>query len=52
MALASGAPPVRTEMKPPACDDAVEGAAVDDQVLDDREGLGAPRLDRDARRRP
>ena len=25
-------------------DDAVEGAAVHDQVLDDREGLGAPRL--------
>jgi hypothetical protein len=28
-------------------DDAVEGAAVDDEVLDHREGVGAPRLDRD-----
>ena len=28
-------------------DDAVERAAIDDEVLDDRERLGAPRLDRD-----
>ena len=28
-------------------DDAVERAAIDDEVLDDREGLGAPRLDGD-----
>ena len=26
-------------------DDAVEGAAIDDQVLDEREGFGAPRLE-------
>ena len=29
--------PCRREMKPPACDDAVERAAVDDEILDDRE---------------
>ena len=28
-------------------DDPVERAAIDDQILDDREGLGAPRLDGD-----
>ena len=33
-------------------DDAVERAAIDDEVLDDGERLGAPRLERDACRRP
>ena len=47
IALPSGAPPVGTEMKPPGGDDAVEGAAVDDEVLDDRERLRAPGLDRE-----
>ena len=41
IALPSGALPVGTEMKPPAGDDAVEGAAVDDQVLEHREGASA-----------
>ena len=39
--------PVGAEMKPPACDDAVERAAVDDEVLDHRERPRAPRLDAD-----
>ena len=47
IALPSGAPPLFTETNPPACDDPVEGAAIDDQILDDGEGLRAPRLDRD-----
>ena len=51
IALASGAQPVSTEMKPPAAMIAVEGAAVDDQVLDHREGARAPRLDHQRRRR-
>ena len=33
-------------------DDPVERAAIDDQILDQREGLGPPRLERDACRRP
>ena len=33
-------------------DDLVERTAVDDEVLDDREGARAPRLDADVRRRP
>ena len=33
-------------------DDAIERAAIDDEILDDREGLGAPRLDGDRCRRP
>ena len=37
MPLASGAPPVPTVMKPPALDDAVERAAVDDRSLIDGE---------------
>ena len=40
-------PPVLTEMKPPAAQDAVEGAAIDDQVADDGKGGGPERLDRD-----
>ena len=47
MRCASGAAPVGAVMKPPDCDDAVERAAVDDEVLDHREGRGAPRLDVD-----
>ena len=45
MALPSGALPVATEMIAAGRDDAVEGAAIDHQVLDDREGLRAPRLE-------
>ena len=47
MALASGAAPVLTRDVAAGLDDAVEGAAVDDEVLDHREGRGAPRLDDD-----
>ncbi len=45
--MPSGAPPAGAEMKPPGGDDAVEGAAVDDEILDDRKGRGPPRLDRE-----
>ena len=46
-ALPSGARPVGAETKPPDGDDAVEGAAVHDEVLDHGEGLGPPGLERD-----
>ena len=47
MALPSGAPPTLTDDVAAGGDDAIERAAIDDQILDDREGPGAPRLDRD-----
>ena len=45
MALPSGALPVRDGDVAAGRDDAVEGAAVDHQILDDREGFGAPGLE-------
>ena len=45
MALPSGALPVETRDVAAGGDDAVEGGAVDDQVLDDRESFGAPGLE-------
>ena len=47
MRLASGAPPVVDGDVAAGLDDAVEGAAVDDEVLDHREARGPPRLDGD-----
>ena len=44
-ALPSGALPVATEMISSGGDDAVERAAVHHQVLNDREGFGAPRFE-------
>ena len=43
--LPSGALPVETEMYPPARDDAVEGAAVHDQIFDDGKRFCAPRFE-------
>ena len=47
IALASGAEPVRTVMKPPACWILSKARPVGDQVLEDGEGPRAERLDRD-----
>ncbi len=52
IALPSGALPVVRGDEAARGDDAVERAAVDDEVLDDREGRGAPGLERERRRRP